>query len=191
MLRLTPFLRKLTLTIHILASIGWFGSVTVFLVLAITGMVTTTGDSDGSTQLVRSVYLTTKLITWFVIVPFALASLVSGIIQSLGTTWGLLRHYWVVVKLLLTVFATIVLLIHTRPVDEIAATAATNTAVLSSARDLYELRRQLLVDAGAAVLVLVTATVLAVYKPRGLTPYGQRAVTKAAVATTAAARSRP
>jgi hypothetical protein len=45
-----------------------------------------------------------------VIVPLALASLLSGLIQSLATPWGLFRHYWIMTKLFLTIFATVVLL---------------------------------------------------------------------------------
>ena len=46
----------------------------------------------------------------FVIVPLAIASLLTGVVQALATPWGLFRHYWVVIKLFLTVFATLVLL---------------------------------------------------------------------------------
>ena len=55
----------------------------------------------------RAVYLAMHLTTWFVIVPLCLASLLTGIVQSLGTTWGLFRHSWIVTKLLLTVLATL------------------------------------------------------------------------------------
>ena len=61
---------------------------------------------------------------WAVLVPLAFASLLSGIVMSLSTTWGLLRHYWVVFKLLITAFATIVLLIYMRTFREMAAVAA-------------------------------------------------------------------
>ena len=53
-------------------------------------------------------------------VPLALASLVTGIISSLGTTWGLFRYYWVLVKLGLTSLATLALLVHTRPISSAA-----------------------------------------------------------------------
>ena len=77
--------------------------------------------TGGDAQMVRAVYLAMKLTTWFVIVPLAFVSLVSGIMSSLGTCWGLLGHYWVLLKLLITIRATIVLLIHTRPIDRLAS----------------------------------------------------------------------
>jgi hypothetical protein len=51
-------------------------------------------------------------ILWFVLVPLSLASLLTGLVQSLGTPWGLFRHYWVLFKLLINVLATIVLLMY-------------------------------------------------------------------------------
>ena len=39
---------------------------------------------------------------------------------------------------------------------------------------LRSIKIQLVVDAAAALFVLLVATVLAVYKPRGMTPYGWR-----------------
>ena len=164
---MTPRLRKLALTAHITASVGWLGAVAAFLALAVVGLVGT----DGPT--VRGAYLAAAVVTWFVIVPLCLASLLTGIVQSLGTTWGLIRHYWVVVKLALTVGATLLLFVHTQPIDHLAATA-------SDARefgdDLHGMRVQLVVDAGLAIVVLLVTTALSTVKPLGQTRYWQRRV---------------
>ena len=158
-------LRKFALTTHITSSVGWLGSVTTFLALAIAGI-----SSDDS-QIVRAAYLAMHLTTWFVIVPFSLASFFTGLVESLGTPWGLFRHYWVVTKLLLTILATIILLVHTQPIGRIAEVAA--QSVLSEA-ELRPLRLQLIGDASAALFVLLMTTTLSVYKPWGMTPYGLR-----------------
>src|SRR5918997_572837 len=97
---LAPPLRKLALTAHVTTSVGWLGAVAAFLALAIAGLA---GD-DGPT--VRRAYVGAEVITWAVIVPLCLASLVTGVVQSLGTSWGLVRHWWVLIKLALTVVAT-------------------------------------------------------------------------------------
>jgi hypothetical protein len=162
---MTPRLRKFALTAHVTSSVGWLGAVAGFLAFAIAGL------TSQDTQKVRAAYLATELITWFVIVPLSLASLLTGLVQSLGTTWGLFRHYWVLAKLLLTILATIILLLHTQPISYLAGVAAEMT--LSSA-DLRGLRIQLVADAGAALLVLLITTTLSVYKPRGMTRYGWR-----------------
>ena len=161
---MSPGLRKFALTIHVTSSIGWFGAVAVFLALSIAGMT----SSDA--QLVRAAYLVMGVTTWFVIVPLALVSGLSGVVSSLGTRWGLFRYYWVLVKLVITVLATIVLLIHTQPIDLLTGIAAKTTVSAYP----YALQLQMVVASSAALVALLVLTVLSVYKPRGMTPYGQR-----------------
>ena len=96
--------RKFALTAHVTSSVGWFGAVAGFLALAIAGA------ASQDAQIIPAAYLAMDLTYWYVIVPLGLASLLTGLVSSLGTDWGLFRHYWVLVKLLLTIFATIVLL---------------------------------------------------------------------------------
>jgi hypothetical protein len=153
---MTSGLRKFALTTHVTSSVGWLGAVGAFLALAIAGV------GSENAQIVRSAYLAMHLTTWFVIVPLCLAALLTGIVQSLGTTWGLFRHYWVVTKLLLTVLATLILLVRTQPIDRVAAVAAQTTLAIG---DLRQLRFQLVGDACAALFVLLMTTALSVYKP--------------------------
>jgi hypothetical protein len=160
-----PTLRKFALTIHITASVGWLGAVATFLALAITGL------TSDDTQQVRSAYLAMEMVTSFIIIPFCLASLLSGLVQSLGTKWGLFRHYWVLAKLLITLLATLLLFVHMEPIRYMASTAS-ETIIAST--DLRPVRIQLVVDSGAALLALLLTTFCSVYKPRGVTPYGWR-----------------
>ena len=117
----------------------------------------------------RGVYLVMEQAAWSVLVPLAFASLLTGIVMSLGTTWGLFRHYWVVFKLMITVFATIILMIYMGTFRYMAGVAADPTVDLDSVRDASPTLHAVL-----ALVVLLVALVLAVYKPRGITPYGQR-----------------
>jgi hypothetical protein len=160
---MTPGVRKLALTAHVACSVGWLGAVIVFVVLAVVGL--TSEDA----QTVRSAYLVMEPAGWFVLVPLALASLLTGLVQAVGTTWGLFRHYWVLFKLVINVFATIVLLMYMQTLGSLADVAANSRADLDVVRSASPL-----LHAGAALVLLLTATVLAVYKPRGLTPYGRR-----------------
>ena len=163
---LTPRLRKFALTAHVTSSVGWLGAVAGFLALAVAGL--TSQDA----QTVRAAYLAMELTGWFVLVPLSLASLLTGLVQSLGTTWGLFRHYWVLAKLLINIIATVVLLLYMQTLGYLAGVAAETT---SSSDDLSGLRSpSAVLHAGAALLLLLVATTLAVYKPRGMTPYGWR-----------------
>jgi hypothetical protein len=162
---MSPGLRKVALVAHVTFSVGWLGSVAAFLALAVGGL------TSGDPQRVRAAYLAMEVIGWFVIVPLSIASLLSGLVQSLGTTWGLFRHWWVVVKLVMTILATIILLVHMQPVGHLATAVAAATL---SGGELRGLRIQLIADAGAAMVVLLVATTLSIVKPQGLTRYGWR-----------------
>ena len=107
-----------------------------------------------------------ELTTSYVIVPFAVASLLIGVVNALATPWSLVRHYWVLFKLALTGVATIFLLLESRLISYRADVAA-------SMADPRELPPEFL-HPGGGLLVLLLATVLAVYKPRGMTRYGRR-----------------
>ncbi len=162
---MTPRGRKLALTAHVTTSIGWLGAVAVFLVLAIAGL------TSPNVELVRSAYAVMGLIGWIVIVPFCFASLATGVASSLGTSWGLIRYYWVVIKLVITVLATVVLLIHMQPITRVANFASGPTWSTSG---LQSVRSELVVESAAALLVLLAATALSTYKPQGRTYFGQR-----------------
>lgn len=162
---LTPGQRKFTLTAHVIVSVGWIGIVVGFGALAVAGL------ASSDPRLVRASYVAMDFSYRMVVVPFGLATLISGIISSVSTDWGLFRYYWVLVKLLLTIPAVGLMLMHIRPMETVARVAS--TTALSGA-DLVGLRTQLVGYAGAASLVLITATVLSTYKPRGRTRYGIR-----------------
>lgn len=108
-----------------------------------------------------------ELIGWFVVVPSSLAALLTGLIQSLGTEWGLFRHYWVVVKLVLTIGATTIALLHMPAVSRVAGAAAMSSPIEIGAQ------KQLVAHAGGGLLVLLAITALSVFKPWGRTPYGR------------------
>jgi hypothetical protein len=163
---MTPALRKLNLTAHVTSSVGWLGAVAAFLVLSIAGL--TSQDAD----IVRGAYLSMDLIGQFTIVPLSLAALLTGLVQSLGTPWGLFRHYWVLVKFTLTIGATIILLLH-QFTAVAGAARRVSSAVPGTLPDVGRLGVQLVADAGVAVLVLLVITTLSVFKPWGKTRYGR------------------
>ena len=97
------------------------------------------------------------------------ASLLSGIVLSLGTSWGLFRHYWVVLKVGITVFSTVILLIYMGTFRQMAGVAADPVVDLAAVRNASPI-----VHAVLALVLLLAATVLGVYKPFGMTAYGIR-----------------
>jgi hypothetical protein len=158
-------LRKLVLTAHVTTSVGWLGAVAVFLAHAIAALV------SKDDQVVSAVSIAMGLTAWLVLLPLSIGSLVTGLIQALGTAWGLFRHYWIVFKLVLTTLATLILILKLAPIQYLADAGAVSTF---SSSDLVGLRTSLVVHAAGGLIVLLVVVTLALYKPRGLTSYGRR-----------------
>jgi hypothetical protein len=173
--------RKAALTLHVTSSVGWFGAVATFLVLAVIGLRTRDAGE------VRAAALAMNAAVRLVILPLALGALATGLVSSLGTSWGLVRHYWVLVKFLLIGAATVVLL-QLRPIADLAQAAA-RTPMPDGAVAKALLSQ--VVHAGGGLLVLLTATVLSIFKPRGLTAYGRRRAAALDLATRRPRRARP
>jgi membrane-bound metal-dependent hydrolase YbcI (DUF457 family) len=161
---MTPRLRKFALAAHLTCSVGWIGAVAGYIALDVAAA--TSQDA----QTLRTAYLAMELIARYVIVPLALASLLTGLLMSLGTKWGLFRHYWVLISLLLTIIVTVVLLVETQTIGYFADMAADPT---TSGDDLRALGSTLVHSVGGTVVLLVILA-LNVYKPRGMTRYGWR-----------------
>jgi hypothetical protein len=157
-----PGLRKCALTAHVVTSVGWLGAVVAFLVLVVAALT----SQDALT--VRAAWTAMEVIGWFAIVPLSIAALLTGLVQDLGTSWSLFRHYWVLFKLLLTLLATIVLLLHMPTISHFA-----RLALHENGAAIGGLWGQLF-HAGGGLVVLLVTTALSVYKPRGVTPYGRQ-----------------
>ncbi|MQA01691.1 MAG: DUF2269 domain-containing protein [Streptosporangiales bacterium] len=155
-----PRLRKLVLTVHIATSVGWLGAVAAYLALDVTAV------TSEQVELVRAAYRAMELTVTSAIVPLAVASVLVGIVNALGTPWGLFRHYWVLVKLVLTLAATAVLLVEAPRVRGLADAAA-------AATDPRDLPGTLAHSVGGLV-VLLTVLALSTYKPRGVTGYERK-----------------
>ncbi|HUY88058.1 MAG TPA: hypothetical protein VMV10_04955 [Pirellulales bacterium] len=147
---LSPRLRKFALTAHVACSVGWLGAAAAYLALAIASL------TDPDAPAAHGFQLAMELTGWFVIVPLSIAALGTGLVQSLGTEWGLLRYYWILVKFALTFGAATILLLH---MPAMSRASGARSEVLHS---------------GGGLLVLLAATALSVYKPWGRIQYGRR-----------------
>lgn len=167
---MNPNLRKFALTTHIALSGGWIGAVFAYLVLVVAAM---TSPSD---QTLRAAWIAMELLGSYLIVPLAIASLLTGFVMSLGTRWGLFRHYWVLTSFMLTAAATVVLLRHMPTVSGFAGVAAlADSANVSGLRGAM---RGELLHAGVGALLLLVIQALNVYKPQGMTAFGRQRVSQ-------------
>jgi len=166
---MTRNVRKLALVAHVVTSVGWIGAIAAFLVLALGGL------NSQDAALVRASYAAMEVIAWWILLPLAVASLVTGLIMSFGTKWGLLRHYWVVTKLVLTLIAVGVLLVKMKPISELGGLARQGPLGVDH---VGQEGLSLVLHAVGGILILLANTSLAFYKPAGMTRYGRRKETK-------------
>jgi hypothetical protein len=160
---MTPRIRKFALTAHVTVSVGWLGAAAAFLALAVAALM------SAGAETVRGAYLAMAVIGWYVILPFCLAALVTGLVMSLGTHWGLFRHYWVLLKFLITSIATLILFGFTKTLGALGSLAADSTLAID---ELQNLNQSPALHSGGGLLALLVTTILAVYKPWGMTRYG-------------------
>jgi hypothetical protein len=151
-----PRARKAALTAHVACSVGWLGSVLAFLGLALVGL------AAGDAATVGAVYIALDPLARFVLLPLGLASLATGVIQGLGTPWGLIRHHWVLAKLAITLAATALLALHLSPIERAADIARSEPFGTSN---LGGLRGQLVLYPALAAAALLAATAVSVFKP--------------------------
>ena len=157
-----PGVRKFALATHLTVAVGWIGAVLAYLAVGIAA------ETSKDAETVRGAWTAMELVGWYVIVPLAVASLLTGLVMALGTRWGLFRHYWVLLSLVLTAFATAVSLLHMPTVSAMA-----DIARRAEGDQLYDLGGDL-IHPGIGLVVLLVIQVLNVHKPRGMTGYGQR-----------------
>lgn len=157
-----PTIRKLALTLHITSSVGWIGIVIAYLVIA-----SAMRFSD-DINMIQTGWTMLELIGWYVLVPIALMTLITGLLMSLGTRWGLVQHYWVLISLVLTCIATIILTQHMATVSFYADYVAQMVNIM------WDGLGGEFLHAGIGLLVLMVIQILNIYKPQGMTPYGWR-----------------
>jgi hypothetical protein len=161
--------RNLLLATHIVVAVGALGTDAVLLTLGVTGLVSSDAD------LIRAAYLAMDLVVSAVLVPLALAALLTGVLLGLGTRWGLARHWWVLAKLALAIVLASAAVLVLRPsLNEAASDAlAVPLAELPTA-GIGQVAVRVTTAPIVGVLLLTTAVVLAVYKPWGQTRFRRR-----------------
>ncbi|MFD3662295.1 DUF2269 domain-containing protein [Streptomyces sp. NPDC058659] len=157
--RLSPRRRKAILTLHVTVAVGWVGVEIAQLLLGLIGL--STDDPD----VVRATRVVMEILGIELIVGVAWMTLLSGLLLALATQWGLLKHYWIAAKLVITVALMLdghFLLQHWLREQADVGTASESVGL------------QLVISMSVALVLLVSATALSVYKPWGRTRRGRR-----------------
>jgi hypothetical protein len=156
--RLSRGWRRATLVVHIVSAGAWIGIDVIVAVLVLTGWFS--DDVEVRSLAYRAL---ANFVVWPMLVS-GLVCLVTGVLLGLGTTWGLLRYWWVAVKLVVNLVLCALIVVALQPgmneVDRYGQdllTADPDSAVVSS----------LFFPPAVSLSALVFATVLAVVKPWG------------------------
>ncbi|MCX4824325.1 DUF2269 domain-containing protein [Streptomyces sp. NBC_01142] len=153
--------RRAALVVHVTASAGWLGLTLGLLALALTAATTQ------SLPMIEAACRSMKIFTDWLVIPVALLTLLSGLVLSLGTPWGLARHRWVYTKFWLTLATLTASVFALRPgVNDAADTVASGTP-LANPLDLV-------MGPAVSLTAYVCMTVISILKPWGLTRRGRR-----------------
>ena len=145
---LPPAVRRAVLTAHIIASVGLLGDCAALL--AINVRAATTGDPE----LAASSYELLDMFSLVFGIPLSMAALVTGLVLGFGTKWGVLRHRWVTIKLLVILSVILVGALVIGPANAAMLDGRGGAEPILIAASAYD------------VLALSLATGLSVYKPR-------------------------
>ncbi|XVQ08452.1 DUF2269 family protein [Spirillospora sp. CA-255316] len=162
--RFAPRTRRAILLLHVISSMTWLGLDVGLLALSITGYL-----SDDPVTM-RAAYLSMNMLGDTVLIPASLLALVTGVLLGVGTKWGLVRHTWVLTKLVLTVVTAVLTVVALR--DSLNEAAAGMLAARPSAGDAAD---GLLFAPVVSLTCYMFMTVLSIYKPWGRTRWGRRA----------------
>lgn len=150
---------------HLTVSVGWLGLELSLLALGLLGLLAGDAESRAASILAAAVlgnYLYPLL---------SVGSLITGVLVSLRGRWGLVRHWWVLAKLAanvaLVLGGNLIVLAGVRHAADQVRQGATDVADVAGAA------RTVVGAMTVGVLLLLAATVISRYKPRGLTPFGR------------------
>lgn len=149
-MKLSPAWRKGLLTLHVATSVGWLGASAVLLTLAVAGL-------RGADQDV--VYPAYGMIGLNLLVPLSVVTWVTSVLIALLTPWGLIKHWWVLTKLVITTVLTGLVLFSLRPT--LLLIADPEYVVPSG------FQSGIMMPPAVSVTALVAATLLSTYKPWG------------------------
>lgn len=166
--RLSPRLRKTTIVLHIVCGIGWMGADIVLFILLYTGLTTDDGAVAASSYIAVSEFVP------LAVPPLSLGMLATGLLLGWGTKWGVLRYWWVVVKLALAVIMVLLVFFSLVPgVNELSTPDPTMSA--DAVRDsIGSATSQMLYPPIVSFAMLGTATILSVFKPWPRTPWSPK-----------------
>ena len=151
-------MRKSVLVVHIVSAGAWIGIDVVMAVFVFTALL-----ADDDTKALC--YQALELFAVWPLLTTGLVCLASGVVLGLGTKYGLVRYWWVAIKLVLNIVLTALVLVALRPEVSKAAEQGRQFAAGEPASLVVG---NLIFPPIVSPTALLIALVLAVFKPWGL-----------------------
>lgn len=164
--QLTPPTRRAVMVLHAICGIGWMGVDIAVFILLMTARTTT------DPALVVSGFNAIRMVVPIAVPPLSLGMLATGLLLGLGTRWGLVRYWWVLVKLVLALIMVVLVFLSLVPgVNSIAVLSTTGVSADALRASLGSIPDQLLYPPVVSFLMLGTAAILSIFKPWRRTPW--------------------
>jgi hypothetical protein len=84
--------KRWLLSAHLLCTVAWLGAALCSLILNLTALFTT------DPHLLNAAYVQASILDKAILRGGAIGALITGILLSVLTQWGLVRFYWIIVK---------------------------------------------------------------------------------------------
>ncbi|WP_340682674.1 hypothetical protein LCL61_28945 [Amycolatopsis coloradensis] len=160
--RLSPGKRKLWVMLHVGLSVSWLGIAISMVVLS------TVGYATENAELRHGAYELMHIFDLFIVIPTMMLSIITGLVVSLGSKWGLAKHWWVLLKLVIALGIPAVAIVESQWVQELAE------RTLDPAAEPGATGLTLMICMIVFSAALWTATYLSVFKPGGKTRWGKK-----------------
>jgi hypothetical protein len=154
--------RQAVLTVHLISSLGWIGADLGLLVLAITA------SANGTPRVGQGACVALAFLATWITAPVSVIALISGVLLSMATKWGVFRYTWVVVSLVLNALMVLLVVFALGPLYRGAEHLVLAAPATSPVADILGGRRfELMAPPCVAFVVLTGVTIINVYKPWG------------------------
>ena len=100
--KITITQKRWLLSIHLLCTVAWLGAGLCSLIFNITALITS------NPHLLNAAYVFAGILDKAILRGGAVGALVTGILLSMLTQWGLMRFYWIIVKEIVSILCIVI-----------------------------------------------------------------------------------
>ncbi|MBW4490993.1 MAG: hypothetical protein KME12_24790 [Trichocoleus desertorum ATA4-8-CV12] len=167
--KLTGLPRGLLVSAHLVAGTLWFATSLCMVFITSNNLKTQNGDA------LYAINSMVKLVDEFVLIPAAIASVITGTLLCKLTTWGFFKYHWVSVKWIATTSLIIFGTFWIGPWTNAMTAISDTERIKSFANPLFMFNLKGVIIGGAIqASCLLAIIVISIIKPWGRRQYGSK-----------------